>query len=137
MTTTLYFSNFYRRVIIKHFPDWEIAADLKIIDDQIRGLKEISDSKLPFSSFEIVRLLKKYSRNITDGLTTTQKQLITLKTAEIQEFAKMAFDLCGFPPLKGESVFDEYVFIAEEIPPNKLIAVNEILLTKYDMQLEA
>lgn len=136
MTTILYIPNFYRQLVIKHFPGWEMASELKKIDDQIRLLQENEVSGMPYDTVEIARLLKKSANRIINGVTSTESHLLNMKKWEIQEFMKMALDLCGFPPLDCDSTFGRYVFRVDEIPANKLIAINEILMTKYDLRLE-
>jgi len=136
MTTILYIPNFYRRIIIKHFPGLGMASELKRIDDQIRFLQENEVSGMPYDTVEIAHLLKKSANRIIEGATSIESHMLNTKKWEIQDFMKMALDLCGFPPLDCDSTFGRYVFRVDKIPANKLIAINEILMTKYDLRLE-
>jgi len=132
MTTRLYFPNLYRQIIIKYFPDWKIAPELRKIDEQMCLLRKGGNDTI-----ETRQLLKRYSDIIISGLRPLSEwPLLQYKQREIESFAKKAMAMCGFPPLDEESEFDEYVFKVDEIPQEKIIAINVLLEVKYGLRLK-
>jgi len=135
MTTSLYFPNFSHQVVVNCFSDWRVVSELREIDEQIRFLEGIKmEASHDFA--KTVGMLRRYDTRIIHNLMDHPCwEPLPSKFQEIDGFVKMALVMCGFPPLDTSEI-GRYVFKDDEIPQEKIIAINVLLEVKYGLRLK-